>query len=170
MKKKFNLYQPADVTREHKLSGMPLASFTRRSTALLIDFLFAGLFFLFLTYIVGSIGLRSGIISPNKDILLKFTFYNNWYSIIWLVVYFSLTVYLSNGLTLGKWICRIRIVSLTHTHISFWHSIERALGYGASALEAGFGFLQYFLRKDRRTVHDRIAETIVISMSTKISE
>lgn len=33
----------------------------------------------------------------------------------------------------------------------------------AAALEGGFGFFQYFLRDDRRTVHDRIAETIVIA-------
>jgi uncharacterized RDD family membrane protein YckC len=47
-----------------------------------------------------------------------------------------------------------------------WHSVERALGYGASALEAGFGFLQYFIHPNRRTVHDRIAETIVVKERT----
>jgi uncharacterized RDD family membrane protein YckC len=36
------------------------------------------------------------------------------------------------------------------------------LGYGASALEAGFGFFQYFLQPNRACVHDRIAETIVV--------
>ena len=44
-----------------------------------------------------------------------------------------------------------------------WDSIERALGYGASALEAFFGFFQYFIYPTHRTVHDRIAETIVVS-------
>jgi uncharacterized RDD family membrane protein YckC len=43
-----------------------------------------------------------------------------------------------------------------------WHAIERALGYGASALELGFGFLQYFIHPNKQTVHDRIAETIVV--------
>jgi len=33
---------------------------------------------------------------------------------------------------------------------------------GASFLEFGFGFVQYFIHPNRRTVHDRIAETIVI--------
>ena len=41
-------------------------------------------------------------------------------------------------------------------------SDKRALGYGASALEFGFGFIQYFIHPNRRTVHDRIAETIVV--------
>jgi uncharacterized RDD family membrane protein YckC len=47
--------------------------------------------------------------------------------------------------------------------LSLWHCIERALGYAASALEAGFGFAQFFLHPNRQTVHDRIAETIVVA-------
>jgi uncharacterized RDD family membrane protein YckC len=58
---------------------------------------------------------------------------------------------------------KIRVVSITHEQLSLWHSIERSLGYAASALEFGFGFIQYFIHPNRRTVHDRIAETIVIS-------
>jgi uncharacterized RDD family membrane protein YckC len=57
---------------------------------------------------------------------------------------------------------RIRVVSTAHEHLSLWSCIERALGYGASALEGGFGFVQYFIHPNRRTVHDRIAETIVV--------
>jgi uncharacterized RDD family membrane protein YckC len=45
-----------------------------------------------------------------------------------------------------------------------WQSIERALGYGASFLEGGFGFFQYFFARNRQTVHDRIAETIVVDL------
>ena len=66
------------------------------------------------------------------------------------------------GQTLGKRLMGIRVVSVVHEKIGFWHSVERALGYGASFLEFGFGFLQYFIDPNRRTVHDRIAETIVI--------
>jgi hypothetical protein len=51
---------------------------------------------------------------------------------------------------------------LRHDRLSLWHCVERALGYGASALELGFGFFQYFIHPNRQTVHDRIAETIVI--------
>jgi uncharacterized RDD family membrane protein YckC len=54
------------------------------------------------------------------------------------------------------------VVSLNHERLSLWHAIERALGYAASSLEAGFGFLQYFTHPNRQTVHDRIAETIVV--------
>jgi uncharacterized RDD family membrane protein YckC len=79
------------------------------------------------------------------------------------VLYFALSTYFGKGQTFDKWICRIRVVALVHDRLGFWHAPERALAYGASAWEGGFGFFQYFLRPDRRTVHDCIAETIVIT-------
>jgi len=63
----------------------------------------------------------------------------------------------------------IRVVSLVHERLSLRHSLERALGYGASMLEFGFGFVQYFTHLNKRTVHDRIAETIVILDARKKS-
>jgi uncharacterized RDD family membrane protein YckC len=77
--------------------------------------------------------------------------------------YFALFNYFSNGKTVGKIITRIRVVSIYHHRISFWHCIERALGYAASTLEAGLGFLQIFWNPNRMCLHDRIAETIVVS-------
>ena len=85
-------------------------------------------------------------------------------------IYFTLMNYFSNGKTIGKWIMRIRIVSLYHHRISFWHCVERALGYAASALEAGLGFLQIFWNSNRMCLHDRIAETIVIQEKRKIKK
>jgi hypothetical protein len=58
---------------------------------------------------------------------------------------------------------KIRVVSIVHRHLGPWHSVERALGYGAAPLEGGFGFVQYFIRPYRRCVQDRIAETIVVT-------
>lgn len=69
--------------------------------------------------------------------------------------YFGLSFYFGHGRTLGKRVMGIRAVSLTHEHLSLWHSMERALGYGASMLEGGFGFLQYFIHPNCQTVHDR---------------
>jgi uncharacterized RDD family membrane protein YckC len=83
--------------------------------------------------------------------------------VIILVLYAGLTTYFGHGQTLGKRLLRIRVVSLTHHRLSFWHSVERALGYGASAAELGFGFYQYFIHPNRQTTHDRIAETIVVA-------
>ena len=79
------------------------------------------------------------------------------------VLYFGMLTWLGKGRSPGKWILRIRVVSVVHPHLSFWHSIERALGYGAATLEGGFGFVQFFLHPYRRCAQDRLAETIVVT-------
>lgn len=160
---KKTIYQPADTSRAKALSGRKLASFAQRALSLFIDFWAAGLLFVLLVLLVISISRLTEWFTLDPDLDIDFTFFENWYSVAWLVIYFTLTVYLTNGKTLGKMICRIRIVSLVHKRVNLWHAFERAIGYGASTLEFGFGFFQYFIRRDRRTIHDRIAETIVVA-------
>jgi len=164
---KKTIYQPSDTIRVEELAGTQLASFFQRALALFIDFWAAGISFVLVTLIVFFIESWTGLFNLDPDLHVDFTFFENWYSLIWLVLYFMLSVYFSNGKTIGKLICRIRIESLVHKRLNLWHSFERAIGYGASALEFGFGFLQYFIRSDRRTIHDRIAETIVVTEPAK---
>ncbi len=78
------------------------------------------------------------------------------------LLYYGFFVWATNGRTPGKKWMGVRVVSLVRPRITLWQSCERALGYGASALEAGFGFFQFFINPNRCCVHDRIAETIVI--------
>ena len=82
-------------------------------------------------------------------------------------LYFTLTVFFLNGQTLGKKIFRIRVLSIYHKKLGFWHSVERSLGYVASALEFGLGFLQALWNPNRMTLHDKIAETIVVKTIKK---
>lgn len=79
------------------------------------------------------------------------------------VLYFGLLTWKGKGRSPGKRLARIRVVSLVHRHLTLWHSVERSLGYGAAALEGGFGFAQFFIHPYRRCVQDRIAETIVVT-------
>ena len=155
------LFNPNETARLKELEGVKLASFPRRSAAFLIDLLIAVLFSSILLLAYNFI---TGKFNMNDDIKVDFNF-ENWYSIIATVIYFGLTTYFGNGKTLGKKLLKIRVVSITHPKMTFWQSIERALGYGASILEAGFGFIQFFINPNRRTVHDRIAETIVVDES-----
>src|SRR5271154_3685463 len=79
------------------------------------------------------------------------------------VLYCGVLLWAGKGRTPGKRLLKIRVVSLAHRHISFWHAVERALGYGAAALEGGFGFIQFFIHPYRRCAQDRLAETIVVT-------
>ena len=152
-------YNGTESHRMQDLHGLPLASFKRRAGAFYIDLLIAALIFLPILMYGARLLQRFGL--AKEHLHLEFD-YEHWYSIIPLVVYFSVSIYYGNGKTIGKKLMGIRVVSVVHEKIGFWHSVERALGYGASFLEFGFGFLQYFIDPNRRTVHDRIAETIVI--------
>jgi uncharacterized RDD family membrane protein YckC len=79
------------------------------------------------------------------------------------ILYFGVLLWRGKGQTPGKRVMKIRVMSIVHRHLSFWHCVERALGYGAAALEAGFGFVQFFIHPYRRCAQDRLAETIVVT-------
>jgi len=154
--RQYNAHESEQMRAVH---GLPLASFTRRAVAFVVDFLLAWVLFLALLIPGGRLAHHLGFLTG--DINLKFDF-GHWYSLVLLVAYFALSTYWGNGRTPGKWLFGIRVVSLVHERMTLWQSFERALGYGASVLEFGFGFIQYFIHPNRRTVHDRIAETIVV--------
>jgi uncharacterized RDD family membrane protein YckC len=159
-------YDAHETERMHQVHGVPLASFKARVLAFVIDFFAAFLLFLFVLLLGTRLASGLGLLKLEADVNLKFDLHH-WYSLIFLVVYFGLSTYWGNGQTIGKRLVGIRVVSLVHKKMSLWHSFERALGYGASALEFGFGFLQYFIHPNRRTVHDRIAETIMVQEDKK---
>jgi len=156
-------YNPHETDMMKSLQGAELASFTRRFFALLVDILLA--IALFIIIPIQPLFIKLGWLQPGKELI--FTFFGNWYSTVWLALYFAISIWTGNGKTPGKWILRVRVVSLVHKRITPWQSVERALGYGASILELGFGFLQYFIHPNCRTVHDRIAETIVVRVRGK---
>jgi uncharacterized RDD family membrane protein YckC len=146
-----------------ELEGLPLASFAARAAAFALDMAIAAGSYIVPALIAAVVGIKMGWIHDHVHITFDPFHHEHWESVVWVAVFISASNYVGNGATLGKRLLRIRAVSLVHRHLSLWHSIERALGYGASALEAFFGFFQYFLDPNRQTVHDRIAKTIVVA-------
>jgi uncharacterized RDD family membrane protein YckC len=167
-------YNANETDPMRALHGYRLASFPRRAAAFLIHLAIGAILFVLASVVVeyiaahGSVtfhisGLRFGPAPGPGVVDVRLSFFENWYGLAWWVVYFGGTTYIGKGKTIGKRLLKIRVVSLAHDRLSLWHSVERALGYGASALEFGFGFAQYFVHPNNRTVHDRIAETIVVA-------
>ncbi len=160
------LYNAHETDRMHQVHGARLASFKARAIAFVIDFFAAFVLFVAVFILGARLASSLGLLKIETNVNLEFDLHH-WYSLVFVVLYFGISNYLGNGKTPGKWLMGIRVVSLAHERMSLWHSFERALGYGASALEFGFGFIQYFIHPNRRTVHDRIAETIVIKERKK---
>lgn len=173
-KRKPGVFDPHESARAESLAGVPLASFGRRLGAYLIDMVLvfgtygpaiAGLHFL----LFNALGVHEELYrSAHVQVRFEFEQVRELAWVLWLVLYFGLCVWRTNGLTLGKKLLRIRVASLEHERITLWQSVERALGYGASALEAGFGFLQYFLYPNHRCLHDRIADTVVVINGVRV--
>lgn len=152
-------YTPHATQRMESLAGLPLASFRARAAAFLVDMVVVLVAYIPVMWLIKwlALGRRA---DARIDISWDFHELSN---VIFTVLYFGLTLFWGNGRTLGKRIAGIRVVSLVHERITFWQSMERALGYGASFLEGGFGFVQYFTNLNHCCVHDRIAETIVVN-------
>jgi uncharacterized RDD family membrane protein YckC len=152
-------FDARETERLRALEGVPLASFRARAAAFVLDMLvvLAG---------VIAIGIPEAIRTSREtghNVVVHFDPFHSLSGALFLVLYIGVGTWLGNGRTPGKRLLGIRVVSLIHDRLTLWQSLERGLGYAASALEGGFGFLQYFLHPNRRTVHDRIAETIVVA-------
>ena len=159
MATKLRPFDARETERLRELEGLPLASFRSRATAFALDMLvvLAG---------VIALGIPAALRESREtghNVVVHFDPFHSLSGALFLVLYIGVGTWLGKGRTPGKRLLGIRVVSLTHERITLWQSLERGLGYAASALEGGFGFFQYFLHPNHRTVHDRIAETIVLA-------
>jgi uncharacterized RDD family membrane protein YckC len=160
-----NSFKAHGVPRQVSLEGFRLASFQHRAMAMAADLVIFNI-----VTIAGSLLWRITISHLAPDTTVRVVGLDTWWALAAVVVYFGSFTYLGHGQTPGKRLLKIRVVSLVHDRLSLWQSIERALGYAASTLELGFGFFQYFIHPNAQTVHDRIAETIVVSERAKAAK
>ena len=158
------LYHAHETARMQELEGTPLASFGRRAAAFFLDILGSALAFMAVAVPIAIVydRLHPGHVTNIVFAPIGAEGHRTWYSVIAFCLYVSVSLFVSNGWTPGKRLLGIRVVSTVHKRLSLWHSIERALGYGLSTAEFGLGFLQFFTNPNRRTTHDRVAETIVV--------
>ena len=182
------IYSARETELMRELDGLELAAFWQRAVALVIDLVLASILYSLLATLafylwqhipaslersvpaeyhlpvakelVLSNGHRVRVLDVGGNEAIHFLT-----TVIVPILYFGILLWSGKGRTPGKRLLSIRVVSLAHRQISFWHAVERALGYGAAALELGFGFLQFFIHPYRRCAQDRLAETIVTEQS-----
>jgi len=163
---KIRYFHAHETARYDEVNGCPLAGFRPRMWAILIDLLIIEILKL-IFHVHGKqhneapVGTFSWWILEAVDRVEE---------LVESAFYFAIALKLGKGQTPGKRLMKIKVVSLTNHEIGWWQSIERALGYGASLLEGGFGFVQFWLNRNRMCVHDRIAETIVVDVRMRKNE
>ena len=157
----------------HHDNELILATMKRRYFAYFIDWIIISLIFVCVNTLLGlfDINISKLYVRGIFDVELEM---HNMQPIVILFVkilfgllptlYFTLSFYFWKGQTIGKRIVRLRVISLYHEHLGLWHCFERSLGYYASTLEGGFGFIQAFWNPNRMALHDKIGETIVIKL------
>jgi uncharacterized RDD family membrane protein YckC len=157
-------YNPHHIERLQALEGKPLAAFWQRGVAFGID-CFVGLICTLATLIIVRVSegrLTVSWTGIEGDLMFDTEFINLLLELIAPVLYFGLLTYITQGKTVGKWIMGIKVVPITHDRISLLHSVERAMAYATSIAEFGFGFANFFMNHNRRTLGDKVGETIVI--------
>ncbi len=124
-----------------EVDGLDLADFWQRAAAFATDAAIALLALIIVLFVWGA---ARWAIETGADIHQHRTYNislkeNEWAKIVLdmviPVLYFGLFTFFWNGRTPGKRLFGVRVVSLVHERMSLWHSIERALGYGAAALQ-----------------------------------
>jgi uncharacterized RDD family membrane protein YckC len=153
-----------------------LATINRRYFAYLIDWIIISLIFLCVNILLGLFNINISKLNVRGIFDVELEMHNMQPIAILFVkilfgllptLYFTISLYYWKGQTIGKYFLRLRVLSLYHEHLGLWHCFERSLGYYASALEFGFGFLQAFWNPNRMALHDKIGETIVIEFQKK---
>ncbi|MBF8299209.1 MAG: domain containing protein, partial [Dehalococcoidia bacterium] len=66
------------------------------------------------------------------------------------------------GTTFGKRVFRLYVVRPDGSKASFWRALWRYIAHGISALVFLIGYLMVAFRKDKRALHDLLADTYVV--------
>jgi uncharacterized RDD family membrane protein YckC len=153
-------------------SGLTIAPYSRRLLSFLVDAVIISLIYVILELLFQSLGFQviaidvqnfTHVVFQSTNMGNTAQFIIKWILISIPTLYFTLTTFFLDGQTFGKKIFKIQIISLYHKRNGFWHCLERSLGYVASTLEFGLGFVQAIWNNNRMTLHDKIAETIVVN-------
>ncbi len=150
-------------------TSLPIASLQKRISAFVIDDITIALFFLIIFYdqLLVIASHTSGMISADEITLIQaqlrqFSVDNLLMMLSIKVLYHAVPVW-QNGMTLGKYIMKIRVVDLkTGTRPSLIQAFLRALLRIGSEVFFYLGFLMAFMMPLKQTFHDKLSNCVVI--------
>lgn len=135
-----------------------LAGFNERFLAYLID----TFPFVFLNYYTFAFALKNNYITYSDDIA------NKW-KIFWILVFILYEVVFTSGgrVTLGKKILGIKVIHKNGGFLTPFGALLRVVGYFISSFTINLGYIMALFTKDRRTLHDYIASSVVVRTREK---
>lgn len=125
-------------------ADFPLATFSQRALAWVVDIVLLAVF--------------------NEFILKISSSSSNGISAILDIAYFALLLGGPYGQTVGAKVAKIRVINLQGKPLGYMRAILRYLASTISAIIFGLGYLWMLKDKRNQTLHDKIAGSLVISL------
>lgn len=136
------------------------AGFPPRMAAYLIDLLLTGIGLSVIKAPFAIVKLLAGESLIFRELLFSYSLYDIFFYLLG-KSYFVLMTYFT-GSTLGKKCLRLQVVSSEKENLSFWDVLYReTIGRYLSSL-LGVGYLMMLLDREKRGLHDRLADTRVV--------
>ena len=150
-------------------TSLPITSVQKRISAFVIDDIMVALFFLIIFYdqLLVIASQASGMITAEEITLIQaqlrqFSVDNLLVMLSVKILYHTVPVW-QNGITLGKYIMKIRVVDLkTGVRPSLIQAFLRALLRIGSEVFFYLGFIMVFMMPLRQTFHDKLSNCVVI--------
>ena len=152
-----------------ELTSLPIASVQKRISAFVIDDIMVALFFLIIFYdqLLVIVSHTSGMMSAEEITLIQaqlrqFSVDNLLVMLSVKVLYHTVPVW-QNGMTLGKYIMKIRVIDLKMgDRPSLIQAFLRALLRIGSEIFFYLGFIMAFMMPLRQTFHDKLSNCVVV--------
>ena len=150
-------------------TSLPITSVQKRISAFVIDDIMVALFFLIIFYdqLLVIASQASGMITAEEITLIQaqlrqFSVDNLLVMLSVKILYHTVPVW-QNGITLGKYIMKIRVVDLkTGVRPSLIQAFLRALLRIGSEVFFYLGFIMVFMMPLRQTFHDKLSNCVVV--------
>jgi len=146
---------------------MELASNQKRITAFVIDDLIISVFFMIIFYnqivsLMMDTGSSGEITEATLNTVNSFLVDNIMIVFAIKVIYHTVLIW-QNGMTIGKYIAKIKVVSLnTEQRPSFQQAFLRASVRLISDTFFYLGYFMAFFTKNRQTLHDKLSNCVVV--------
>jgi uncharacterized RDD family membrane protein YckC len=144
-------------------SKVNLANFWWRLLAYFIDYVLLITFMAMIGVLLGLISVYTGNHWFDSD--KEYKFEENLLGIVVFILYHSISESTRIQGSIGKVVCKLKVVNTEGERIDYPKAIGRNLGKILSSLMCGMGFLNIFWDKNRQAWHDQLAKTYIIRVS-----
>jgi uncharacterized RDD family membrane protein YckC len=150
-------YAPLSATEAENLRGQP-AGFASRFIAFIVDCAVSIVVF---ELVLGGVSFAASVLTGSS---ISWSRENTWVVVAffaWQFLYYAY-YWTSSGKTLGMVLLGVQVVDQDGSNVSARHGLIRTLAFPLSFIILGLGFVSILLRRDRRALHDLIADTEVV--------